>query len=189
MWPGFDGPHIYSRAQWAARVAALPPAASIGWGPPIVVCLHNTSAPTLAQWKESGPSHDQRIANLLDYYTKQGWQHGPHAFVSRSNISGFSDLRQRGTHSTCFNYSHFGVEMVGDYDHEEFDSGDGALVRDNAVFVLATLCRHFGWQPARAIVFHRQCVADNHACPGAKVSAQAVIAKVALLMATPGALA
>lgn len=180
MWPGFDGPHVYSREQFAAKIAALNYPGPTGWRPKGVV-LHNTGKPDLAGWKESGPSHDARIANLLSYYEKQGWKHGPHWFISRTNISGFSNPLDRGTHSTCFNVTHFGLEMAGDFDTEAFDSGDGALVRDNAVFVIATLCRKFGFNPTD-LKFHKDCPADHHDCPGKHVNKSAMIGLVSEAM-------
>lgn len=176
-WPGFDG-RAYTRDEFATRVGDTQ---WRGWKPKGIT-LHNTAAPTLAQWAESGPSHDARIRNLQDYYENQlGWHAGPHLFISRTRINGFSDLMKPGVHSRCFNATHIGIEMVGDYNVEEFNSGDGALVRDNAVFALATLYRAMGASPY-GLVFHKECIADNHDCPGHKVNKADVISRVATLM-------
>jgi hypothetical protein len=73
--------------------------------------------------------------------------------------------------------------MVGDYNAEEFDTGDGALVRDNAVFLIAALNLKFGFSP-EDLTFHKQCVIDNHDCPGRNVVKTDIIARVRAAMAT-----
>jgi N-acetylmuramoyl-L-alanine amidase-like protein len=176
MWANFDR-SIYDRAGFVARIASLK---WTGWKPQGIT-LHNTGAPTLKQWVESGPSHDQRILNLQRYYEGMGWHAGPHFFVSRSHVSGFSNPLQSGVHSTCFNRTHLGIEMAGNFSAEPFDSGDGALVRDMAVFTLATLFHALGLDPHK-LRFHRECVADHHACPGKNVSQSDMIGRVAAAM-------
>lgn len=176
MWANFDRTS-YDRAGFTARVATLK---WTGWKPQGIV-LHNTGAPTLKQWVESGPAHDQRILNLQSYYEGMGWHAGPHFFVSRSHVCGFSNPLQPGVHSTCFNRTHLGIEMAGDFSTEAFDSGDGALVRDTAAFALATLYHALGLDP-HGLHFHRECVADHHACPGKHVQMGDMVARVVSAM-------
>lgn len=164
-WNDFTGKN-FTREGFAARMDAL---RWDGAFKPQGIILHNTAAPSLAQWAETGDRHIQRIANLKSYYQGLGWHSGPHWFISRNHITEFMNPTTRGTHSPSFNATHFGIEMVGDYDREEFNSGDGALVRDNAVFVMAYLCKRFGWDPARAIKLHKEDPKTTHACPGKKV--------------------
>lgn len=173
MWRGFD-PTAYTRETFAKRVDRLP---AMPWCKGIT--LHNTAAPTLAQWAESGPAHAARLRNLQHYYEQQrGWHAGPHLFVSRNFINGFSDLTRPGVHSRCFNSTHIGIEMVGDFAREQFDSGDGAKVRDNAVFAMAVLFRKLGLTPERNLTFHKECKLDNHDCPGRLVRKDDIIARV-----------
>ena len=73
--------------------------------------------------------------------------------------------------------------MVGDYDKEEFNSGDGAMVRDNAVFLIAALNLKFNFDPGD-LTFHVECKQDNHDCPGKKVVKADVISRVREMMAT-----
>lgn len=174
-WADFTG-NMYTRDQFVARMDSLTWDGSFR---PQGIILHNTAAPTLAQWAETGPRHDARIANLKNYYQNElGWHAGPHWFVSRHHINEFMNPTTRGTHSPSYNATHFGIEMVGDYDREAFDSGDGALVRDNAVFVMAYLCKRFGWDPARAIKLHKEDPRTTHDCPGRKVDKTDIINRV-----------
>ena len=178
MWNNFEG-LARTREQTLARINALQ---WTDWRPQGIT-LHNTAAPTLAQWAETGPRHDARISNLQSYYENdKGWHAGPHWFVSRNWINWFSDPLRPGVHSRCFNATRFGIEMVGDYDQEEFNSGDGALVRDNAIFLIAALNLKFGFDPDD-LKFHVECKKDNHDCPGRKVVKAEVISRVRAMMA------
>lgn len=179
-WPGFDG-RAYTRAEFAAHVASL---RWVAWKP-AGITLHNTAAPRLDQWAESGAAHQARIINLQHYYeTQLGWHAGPHLFISRNYINGFSNLLQPGVHSRCFNATHIGIEMVGDFATEEFDSGDGAMVRDNAVFAMATLYRALNLDP-KYLTFHKECTRDNHDCPGRKVNKADLINRILAEMGKP----
>lgn len=172
MWTDFDGT-AYTQAEFAAHIAGIK---WTTWKPKGIT-LHNTAAPTLAQWAESGPAHDARIRNLQKYYEGMGWHAGPHLFVSRNYINGFSNLLSKGVHSRCFNATHIGIECIGDYDRESWDSGDGAKVRDNAVFAMAVLYRAIGGK-SDDLTFHRECKLDNHACPGRLVVKADVVTRV-----------
>ena len=184
MWKDFDR-IAYTRAAFAAHVAGLVwTQFSSTEKKPIGITLHNTAGPTLAEWVESGPSHDARILSLQKYYEGLGWHAGPHLFISRDFINGFTPLTEWGIHSTCFNHTHIGIEMVGDYTAEIFDSGDGAKVRDNAVFALAVLMLKLGLTPEHNLVFHKDCPQDHHDCPGHNVLKPDIIARVRAQMTT-----
>lgn len=173
MWADFSG-KAYSREDFAKRIDALK---WTTWKP-IGIVLHNTAAPTLEQWAESGPKHAARIKNLQHYYEGLGWHGGPHWFISRDWLNEFSNPLRRGTHSPSFNATHFGIEMVGDFAKEAFNSGDGAKVRDNAAFAMAVLCRNFGWDPAKVIVLHKEDPKTDHDCPGKNVVKATIIERV-----------
>ncbi len=186
-WQDFVGKAM-TRPEIATQVAGLVWTPKV-WCPeapqmPRGIVLHNTAAPTLAQWAEAGPNHDARIRNLESFYRDtQHWHGGPHWFVSRDWINEFDGPLEHGTHSPSFNKSHFGIEMVGDFDKEAFDSGDGAKVRDNAVFLMACLCRKFGWDPGKVIILHKEDPLTTHDCPGKNVHKADVIARVAAQIA------
>lgn len=181
MWSHFEG-KARSREDSLAYLAGLK---WTDWRPEGIT-LHNTAAPTLKQWAESGPAHDARIRNLQNYYEDElGWHAGPHFFVSRNWINWFSNPLLPGVHSRCFNATRFGIEMVGDFNAEEFNSGDGAMVRDNAVFLIAALNNKFGFR-AEDLTFHVECKRDNHDCPGKKVVKAEVVAAVKAEMVRQG---
>ena len=138
------------------------------WRPQFVV-LHNTALPTLADWHDV--SGQERMKNLEHFYRDvQGWSAGPHLFVADDLIWVFTPLTTSGVHSPSWNSISWGVEMVGNFDVEEFQIGAGAAVRDNTVFALATLHALAGLDP-ETLHLHRDDLKTTHKnCPGGKVS-------------------
>jgi hypothetical protein len=196
MWPNFDG-KPYTRAQLAAHINGCDFST---WkhkdgsrGKPSFITLHNTSSPTIQLWQSWSPDKRQQyILNMQPYYEKMGWRGGPHFFVTPQDdicVFGFNDLLAAGTHASCFNNASIGIEMVGEFDREAFDSGPGAQVADNAIYLMALLHNKIGITPTpyaynqRGLHFHIECKADNHDCPGHFVHKPDVVARVATKMA------
>ncbi|MBB4199029.1 hypothetical protein CCR94_16180 [Rhodoblastus sphagnicola] len=150
-----------------------------GWRPQFVT-LHNSAEPNLAQWTHFGLGKDQgakRVRNLNAYYKGLGWHSGPHLFVAPDFIWLACDLEHDGVHASCYNKTSIGVEMVGDYSVESFDSGGGANVRDNAVAAVAAIYRALGTDPV-TLRFHKECARDHHDCPGKHVDKADFVARV-----------
>lgn len=136
------------------------------WKPSFVV-LHNTAEPTLADWHHV--SGARRMAGLADFYgSVQKWHAGPHLFIADDLVWAFSDLRHPGVHSPSWNKVSWGVEMVGDFATEPFNSGAGANVRDNAVAALAILHIKAGLDSA-TMKIHKEDPLTTHDCPGKHV--------------------
>jgi hypothetical protein len=149
------------------------------WRPSFVV-LHNTASPTLAQ-RPNGLTH-QHILNLEAFYRDtQKWSAGPHLFVDDHHIWVFTPLNLSGVHSPSWNKVALGVEMLGDYHTEAFDSGRGRAVHDNAVAAIATLSAVLAIDP-ETMKLHREDPETTHKCPGKNVNKQAFIADVKALM-------
>ncbi|WP_210514552.1 N-acetylmuramoyl-L-alanine amidase [Hymenobacter terricola] len=144
---------------------------------PSFVALHNTEVPTLKQ-RPNGLTK-QHILDLEKYYRdEQGWSAGPHLFVDDHQIWVFTPLTVSGVHSPCFNKVALGVEMLGNYDTEAFDTGRGRLVQNNAVAALATLHAVLGLEPA-TLKLHKEDVCTTHKhCPGKNVHKAAIIQQV-----------
>jgi N-acetylmuramoyl-L-alanine amidase len=191
MWPNFDG-KPYTREQIAARINACDFSA---WkrkdgshGKPSFITLHNTSSPDIKLWLSWTPDkREEYIRNMQPYYEKMGWRGGPHFFVPPQDdicAFGFNDLMAAGTHASCFNNVSIGIEMVGEFDREAFDSGPGAQVGDNAVYLMALLHNKIGITPApyvygqHGLHFHIECKADNHDCPGISVQKPDIVARI-----------
>ena len=162
---------------------------SLNWSQwrPSFVALHNTAIPSLKQRPE-GLSH-QHILGLEHYYRdvvdehkKEKWNAGPHLFVDDRQIWVFTPLTVSGVHSPCFNKVALGVEMLGNYDTEAFDTGRGRLVQNNAVAALASLHAVLGLDPA-TLRLHKEDVCTTHkGCPGKNVKKAAIIAQVQALL-------
>jgi N-acetylmuramoyl-L-alanine amidase len=145
------------------------------WRPSFVV-LHNTGAPSLAQ-RAKGLTK-QHILNLEKFYRDtQKWKAGPHLFVDDHRIWVFTPLTVSGTHSPSWNKLALGVEMLGDYEKESFDSGRGLNVRKNTMAALATLSAILGIDP-QTMRLHREDPLTTHACPGKNVRKLEVIQQV-----------
>jgi hypothetical protein len=149
------------------------------WRPSFIV-LHNTGIPSLAQRpKGLTKSH---INNLEIFYRDtQKWKAGPHLFVDDLQIWVFTPLIVSGTHSPSWNKVAFGIEMLGDFEKEAFDSGRGLKVRRNVVVAMATLSAILGLDPA-TMKLHREDPLTTHACPGKNVRKLEVIQEVQDLM-------
>ena len=151
------------------------------WRPSFIV-LHNTAIPSLAQ-RPAGITL-AHIQNFVSYYRDvEGWNSGPHLFIDDKQIWVFTPLIVSGTHSPSWNQVSLGIEMLGDYEHEAFESGRGLLVRQNAVAALATLSAVLGIE-AQTLHLHREDPLTTHAtCPGKNVDKGAMIQAVQALLA------
>jgi hypothetical protein len=136
------------------------------WRPSFIV-LHNTGSPSLAQ-RPKGLSL-QHIKNLEVFFRDtQKWKAGPHLFIDDRQIWVFTPLTVSGTHSPSWNKLALGVEMLGDFEREGFDSGRGLKVRENTVAALATLSAILGLD-SHSLRLHREDPLTTHACPGKNV--------------------
>lgn len=162
------------------------------WRPSLIV-WHNTALPTLSQWHATAaqdkarglPPGTTRIANLEAYFRDENhWSGAPHLFVADDLIWAFNPLTAPGVHSPSWNTISIGIEMVGDFDREDDDSGSGLQVKNNCIFATALLCETFGLIPSQAIKLHREDPKTTHACPGSDMvsdKAQMVAAVEALM--------
>jgi hypothetical protein len=194
MTPTFlNPPTHYTVDEFRAMLARL----RLGEWLPRFPTLHNTSVPSLKQWLGMGATPQERWGgNLNRYYQGLGWHAGPHLVVCPDYVWVLCDLTKSGVSVSCWNSETFGIEMVGNYEvgGDDFASGDGAKVRDNAAAVLAALGQKFAWGDlsdfvigARGLHFHHECARDHHACPGSKVSKPDMLARVQALASRPGA--
>lgn len=149
------------------------------WRPSFLV-LHNTYAPTLAQ-RPAGLTK-QHILNLESFFKGKGWSAGPHLFVDDKQIWVFTDLTTQGVHSPSWNSKAIGVEMLGDFQTEDFNSGRGLLVQNNAVAAVASICAALGMDPD-SLKLHKEDPKTSHkTCPGKTVDKAKFIRSVETLM-------
>jgi len=149
------------------------------WRPSFIV-LHNTAIPTLKQ-RPNGFTQQHMDGFVKFYRDEQQWSAGPHLFIDDRQIWVFTPLTMSGVHSPSWNKLALGIEMLGDYAKEPFNSGRGAAVRNNAVAAMATLSAVLGLDPA-TIRLHKEDPLTTHVCPGKNVKKPAVIQAVRNLM-------
>lgn len=132
---------------------------------PKFIVLHNTATPDLSQ----RPHGFTNMLGLEQYYRDvKGWSAGPHLFVDDNGIWAFTDLRVSGVHSPSWNSIAWGIEMLGDYDHDPFNSGRGATVRDHAVAAVAILSAKQRFDSS-SMHLHKEDPKTTHVCPGKNV--------------------
>jgi hypothetical protein len=96
----------------------------------------------------------------------------------------FTPLTVSGVHSPSWNKLAIGIEMLGDYNRDNFNTGRGANVKANAYAAAATICAVLGMDPD-GIRFHYEDTETSHAdCPGRSVGKPAFIAGVKSLLLT-----
>jgi hypothetical protein len=145
------------------------------WRPSFIV-LHNTAIPSLAD-RPNGLTHDHILSLESFYKNVQKWSAGPHLFVDDKQIWLFTPLNVPGVHSPSWNNVSIGIEMLGDYEKEPFNSGRGLKVRKNTVSAIATLSSVLGLDP-KSMKIHREDPKTTHACPGKNVIKSEIINEV-----------
>lgn len=156
------------------------------------IVLHNTAVPSLKSWK--GVVSESNLEALHKYYEFRapagkkgrptGWPGGPHLFIDSEGIWVFNPLDKKGVHSPSFNRDAWGIEMLGDYASEAFDSGHGLAVQNNAIRALAAMFRRLGVKTLDGDNFkiHKEDPKTTHDCPGKNVHKPAVQAQIQALL-------
>ncbi len=147
---------------------------------PSFIALHNTAVPNLSQ-RPNGFTKTH-IDGLVSFYRDtQGWSAGPHLFIDDKQIWVFTPLTMSGVHSPSWNKLALGIEMLGNYETDNFKTGRGLAVRKNAVAAMATLSAVLGLPP-ESMRLHKEDPATTHACPGKNVLKTDVVRDVQALM-------
>jgi hypothetical protein len=154
---------------------------SVGWKPTFIV-IHNTAKPSIAQ-RPNGFSRDHMLSLSYYYGVKQGWWSGPHLFVDQNGIWVFSRLDKAGTHSPCYNAKSWGIEQLGDFDTESYDTGAGAKIRDNAMAAVAILsiAGNITAGPKNKnnpLRLHKEDTCTTHVCPGSHCDKNEIVSRV-----------
>jgi hypothetical protein len=168
-----DIQHWPTLAEFEAHLRAHP-AAIAAWATEIV--YHHTYRPLRHQW------HGRKTMDGLKRYYEfdQGWPSGPHLFIAPDGIWQLTPLNLPGTHAMAGNADSWGIEVVGDYDHEEWPKPIAEL----ALGAGAALLR---W---RGLPVNRQTVSPHHAynplksCPGKEIDLDWVRRELARRLAT-----
>jgi len=136
------------------------------------VTMHHTWAPNL----ETRPRGFtiQHIVNIKNYYQKKlGWSRGPHLFIDEDQIFGMSPLQSSGIHARSFNSTSIGIEVLGNYDTEDPESGRGLESWETAAATARSLIKWMGNNStidSSDVKFHREDPKSYKTCPGKKVN-------------------
>lgn len=151
----------FSKSEFYEYAKSVIPSSS--WKGSFVV-LHNTGSPNLSQ-RPSGLT-SQHIQNLKAYYEGQGWSAGPHLFCDQNGIWVFSPLDKKGVHSPSWNSISYGIEQVGDFDIDNYMSGEGEKVRDNAIAAIAIISKLAKIDSTTLKLHKSDPKTDHKNCPG-----------------------
>lgn len=166
--------HFESVASFAAWLDVLPPPR---WSP-VGSTVHNTYVPDKVTWRGAAS-----MASMQQTYIAKGWSTGPHAYLATGTAADgiwvMCPPTQPGVHGVSCNATHFGLEVVGDFDKAPMPPADLALLVD----VAAALHRWARIGPD--VNAHRDCIART--CPGDAAYAQmpAIRSRLAAALATP----
>jgi hypothetical protein len=166
----------FTRAAFAEYVSTIEFA---GWIPELII-LHNTQEPTLAEWHdESGEEWMHRFASY--YRDDQGWSGGPHLFVADDLIWVFTPLTTPGVHSPSWNAISWGIETVGDFDHEMLEGEQ----LENLIEALRCLHRLAGFDTPQ-LKLHKDDPKTTHTyCPGALFDRALITRRLAAALGAP----
>lgn len=127
---------------------------------------HNTYRPTEAQWQ--GHASMSSMQRTYQGYTP-AWDRGPHFFVAaHTRADGYwmmTPPQAPGIHAGPCNRTHWGIEVVGDFQRREMSPLQVAMLVD-----LLEVLHRWANVPAR-VDDHRTCMPDR-TCPGNAAHAQ-----------------
>lgn len=142
-------------------------ASDLSWGPDLVV-IHHTASPSLAQRPRGfEPQHMNNLAHF--YGVERQWSGAPHLFVDEDQVWVLNPLDRPGVHAVSWNRRSIGIEMLGDYDHEDHTDGRGRNVYETTVEATARVLEALDLG-VEAIRFHREDRRTSKTCPGRLVS-------------------
>lgn len=159
---------------FAEHLAHHDPHQAAPWAQGVVI--HHTWRPLPADWRGA-----RSMRGLAGYYTSLGWDRGPHLVVCLGapdwrddGIWQLTPLNERGIHAGPANATHWGIEVVGDYDAHPWPPLLAELVSATA----AALLRWRGLTVTPATLKgHRECGSPK-TCPGRAIDLDAVRAEL-----------
>ena len=138
------------------------------------VTIHHTWSPTIRQWRG-----DATMDGTRDYYANTlGWDRGPNLFLAYGTPTKANDgiwegtpVTTSGIHAGTCNATHFGIEVVGNYDIAPWSAGMRKLIYSVADALM-------DWTGVGAVNEwtvrgHRECL-PNKSCPGNQINMERV---------------
>jgi len=170
---------LFTKEQFAAYVkkSIVPVLKKQGQWRPSFIVLHHTGIPSIKQ-RPNGFTTPNMHSLATFYGEKQRWRSGPHLFVDQNGIWVFTDLLKKGTHSPSWNDRAWGIEQLGNFSLEDYETGNGEKIRDNAIAAIAilSLARNLNID---TLHFHFEDPKTTHKeCPGSTCKKPDVISKV-----------
>lgn len=138
------------------------------------VVVHHTWRPEVGQWKGQ-----TTFDGIVNYYKakRPRWTAAPHLFLvtgspdpKNDGIWQMTPLNARGVHAGAWNSTHWGIEVVGNYDAQPWSAPTKALLYD-AILIL------FAWRNIQvnpqSVIGHRE-TGSSKSCPGKLINMNTV---------------
>lgn len=147
------------------------------------VCLHHTAYPDLSMRPKGWTV--QHMRNLASYYGGElKWHAGPHLFTDEDQVFGLSPLTAPGVHAVSFNRTHIGIEALGNYDGNDYNTERGVAVWETTVRATAILLARLGLEADNdSVKFHRDDPRTSKTCPGSKIAKAPMVESIAAELA------
>ncbi len=143
--------------------------------------LHHTYRPVQSQWRGI-----RSVKAIARFYQLKGWTAGPHLFIcvgapnpADDGIFQMTPLNLRGIHAAQFNKTHWGIEVVGDYDTQPWPT----TLRDVVEQTVTELFRWRGVTPTNFTLLGHRDTGSLKTCPGRMVNIADVRSAVARRLA------
>lgn len=141
------------------------------------VTIHHTYRPLAKDWAGS-----RSIDGLVRYYRNDlGWDRGPHLFLvhgsnGQDGIWQLTPLSVTGIHAGACNATHWGIEVVGDFDAAPWPAPLQDLIFDVSDVLLDWAAIQV--VDAKTVRGHRECL-KNKSCPGKAIDVGAMRTRLA----------
>lgn len=140
--------------------------------------IHHTWRPTVAQWKANTPANNLK-GLIRTWRDDNGWTTGPNMVIGPDGIYLASGIKYPGIHAGVCNSTHIGIEIVGDYDNQQWQEPIRGFVYGTVGAIARKL--RLTWNDIildKQINGHRECL-PNKSCPGKAISLNAFRATIA----------
>ena len=173
----YDLRHWKTIEEFKTHLSQHPPAVA-RWARGVVI--HHTWKPGVNDWR-GAPT----MEGMKNYYVAMGWTAGPHLFIAgdppnpeTAGIWQMTPLNLRGIHAGRYNTTHWGIEVVGNYDVQPW----GKETNDLTLGAAAALMQ---WQTIPAtyntVRGHRE-TGSPKTCPGRMVNMDSFRAELAAMI-------
>lgn len=132
------------------------------------VVIHHTYKPAGKDWRGTST-----VTNIAKYYGSKGWTAGPHLFIctdapnpDNNGIFQMTPLNLRGVHAASCNATHWGIEVVGNFDVSPWSAAQTAATIGATAALMSWQMLPVNYETVRG---HRE-TGSPKTCPGRMIN-------------------